>query len=378
MDFNIGGFNESLKYSYQQFCKQDLEGREHNHRILMKLKKFEAKSFDLMNQTQAAQQMKNQYEKMLMQQNPLLWAQLQRSVRLDTDFEVELPLERPHSGFKHTKEVAINTSNESLSSEQHSLQEEGIWPHTPSPSPDVLPQTIELKSIQKVKPHVSKANSSNVLYTENNLNSPKKEEITSTKNSFQVAKKQELTHFYPVLKAQQSQPSVPESDKNFQLTVTPKAPSQLDFFPVTSSTPLLTNNRHIGESKNLQSVEEVINIPAIPQRELSSEVKEAASNPSVVTQEQPVVLMRSTADLQTSNESTAVLTSSFNNDNKIDDSQGRKESKLVVATTDEPVDEKEVKPFCLDSEPESADNPSISGPPSGKNVGDDDSDSFWN
>jgi hypothetical protein len=42
-----------------------------------------------------------------------------------------------------------------------------------------------------------------------------------------------------------------------------------------------------------------------------------------------------------------------------------------------PKSSEKIKPFRLDSESDGADDP-ISGPLSGKNVGDDDSDSFWN
>ena len=67
---------ESLKNSYQAYWKQDAEARESNRQLLVKLQRFEFKASELCSRTQIAHQMKAQYEKMLVNQNPLLWAQV--------------------------------------------------------------------------------------------------------------------------------------------------------------------------------------------------------------------------------------------------------------------------------------------------------------
>ena len=372
MDFNVGGFSDSLKYSYQQFCKQDMEGREQNHRLLMKIKKFEAKSFHLMKETQTAQQMKNQYERMLMQQNPLLWAQLQRSLRLDlTDFDAENPLDtQMYSGLKCTKEVAINTSNDSLSSEQHSFND-GVWPHSPTPSPEVIPQTYGLTKIDKKTP--TKINHSS---HSNNLNIPKNEENVSTSNnSFQVTEKTVAANLNSDSPVRQPQLSTLD---NVPYHLSPRTTNQVGFFPVTSSTPVLANKEDNQKPPNLEDTMDLTK----PKPDFSNDQQAIITPPPATVIEEPVpeqprITFKPNTELHTSNDSTGILTGSFN-DNQIHDSNilATTEAQLDVPT--EPILEKEIKPFRLESESEGAEDPSISGPPSGKNPGDEDSDSFWN
>lgn len=127
MNFSFGNPSESLKCAYQQFCQQDAEEREHDRQFLTRLQKFESKSVELGTQTHLARQMKNQYEKIMMQQNPLLWAKVQQSIAESSSFKVGKLAER------RTKDVAINTYQEiSSASDQDSLHD-GIWPHSPSP-----------------------------------------------------------------------------------------------------------------------------------------------------------------------------------------------------------------------------------------------------
>lgn len=138
---NIGA---NLKYAYQQFCKQDGEEREFSRQLLIKLHKFEAKSAELASRTHIAQQMKNQFERVLMQQNPLLWAQIQRGLAEDLDSRFESH-QQPVSIHNPVcmKDMAINTDGRSSTSSEQSLQEDGVWPHTPSPHPDLPPTTAE-------------------------------------------------------------------------------------------------------------------------------------------------------------------------------------------------------------------------------------------
>ncbi len=377
MNFNVGGFSESLKYSYQQFCKQDAEEREHSRRLLVKLKKFEAKSFDLAAQTQVAQQMRNQYERMLMQQNPLLWAQLQRNIATDiTDFELEIPLSVRSSAQKYTREKAINTSHHSsTSSEQHSLQEEGIWPHTPSPCPEVGIQQLENKP--------KNMNICPVPYEEVADNS---QAINLSKTFTNLMKEQKSASFHEDSQVKNLQ--APTSVQNIHLPQSiPMQHLQLDnFIPASSSTPNIAtkqeNNPSFSKSpssslsergaKSLNREQQSGNVTVVPIYEEKEVLK-----PKMVEHHSSY-----------SNETTGLLIA----DSIVNESQSAvhdiEDIIRVVNTSDEaPTTAQlvthpqqtnpEVKPFRLDSESECADDP-ISGPLSGKNAGDDDSDSFWN
>ena len=89
-----------------------------------------------------------------MQQNPLLWAQIQRSMAVDS-FHGEppltaLPLDHTFLSPKEFKEKAINTTNSSsTSADQHSLHEDGVWPHSPSPHPDAPSNPPQSMTINK-------------------------------------------------------------------------------------------------------------------------------------------------------------------------------------------------------------------------------------
>lgn len=379
MNFNIGGFSEGLKHSYQQFCKQDAESREHSRRLLVKLKKFEAKSFDLIAQTQTAQQMRNQYERMLMQQNPLLWAQLQRNITMDVTDCAELgPQLSVHSGLKFTKEMAINTSPNSSTSEQHSLHEEGVWPHTPSPYPEI--DMHQQLSTNKDTNNLSESNiggsktvdkaSKNSSYSEEQLHkrippgSPVQESV-KVKYFQQPSSNFHLPHNHFT--------SVLQTD---------------DFIPASSSTPnfMPLQDRHVySRSTHLESE---VNISSV-RKESTGDVNQLATGADDKEQLE-VSVTRPTAkeveDLTNKVEEISVTDlnvpesprAAYNPQNITqlttypDDPTSEVQQNIPVKQNDK------IKPFRLDSESDGAEDPSISGPLSGKNVGGDDSDSFWN
>ena len=370
MNFNVGGFSESLKYSYQQFCKQDAEERECSRRLLMKLKKFEAKSFDLAAQTQVAQQMKNQYEKMLMHQNPLLWAQLQRNNVTDiNDFELDMPFS-VRSGQKHTREKAINTSHHSsTSSEQHSLNEEGVWPHTPSPYPEV--------GMQQLANDVQNLNICPVPYAEDGYLADNDKSLGKTSNNHSVkdVEQKSATNIYQNTKVKDFQaPSIyiPQSiPTSLQLD---------DFIPGGSSTPSVAPVKPNFSKSPSSSVSET----KLPNK------KQSSGSVTVIPQHnqqeflKPAVMEHVSSY---SNETTGHLVADSVINESLQAVHDMQETQRDVNTSDEaPMlaaqlvtqqTTNELKPFCLDSESECADDP-ISGPLSGKNAGEDDSDSFWN
>jgi len=150
MSFNFNA-SENLKYSYQQFCRQDAERREHDRHLLAKLKTFESRTAELSTETRSAQQMKSQYEKLMMQQNPLLWSRVQQSVAVDPyDYDLKfssLTVEQLPREF-------------SSASDQDSLHE-GVWPHSPSPFPDLAKNPTNLNSLPPYKqPHPKVGNNS--------------------------------------------------------------------------------------------------------------------------------------------------------------------------------------------------------------------------
>lgn len=380
MNFNVGGFSESLKYSYQQFCKQDAEARDHSRRLLVKLKKFEAKSFDLIAQTQTAQHIRNQYERMLMQQNPLLWAQLQRNITMDvTDYELEPQLTAHHSGLKFTREIAINTSNNSTTSDQHSLQEEGVWPHTPSPQPaiETRPSTNQTKN---VFPLDQGSNLGNYKAADKSNNSVSYTE-QSTKQILSTAKQERS-------QAQDLQQSIPDIyPPQRSLSNTARVEKE-EFLPPCSSTPNLfvkkenpypsatfimsTEEADITRTlvnKGLPTDKTFASSVAQDQEQIEKQydaLEEASSTQKVIdilaaSDPFPHISQRSHIENETSepaiqDKTTAVV-----------------QEILPVKSNDN-----EIKPFRLDSESDCVDEPSFSGPLSGKNLEGDDSDSFWN
>lgn len=136
MNFNAGNFGESLKYSFQQFSKQEAEAREHSRQLLLRLDRFEGKALELGSRTKKALQIKNHYERILMHQHPLVWSHIQRGL-IHNVGEMETPAGVPSDAFtiRPTREMAINTSLSSSPSDQNSLHE-GVWPQSPSPCPD--------------------------------------------------------------------------------------------------------------------------------------------------------------------------------------------------------------------------------------------------
>jgi hypothetical protein len=375
MNFNVGGFSESIKYSYQQFCKQDAEGRESNRRLLVKLKKFEAKSFDLVAQTQVAQQMRNQYERTLMQQNPVLWAQIQRNIATDmTDFELERPL-TGHGGRKHTREMAMNTSHNSSTSEQHSLHEEGVWPHTPSPFPEFDAQ--QFASDQSTHLNI-RSSTLAVPHSQDTLESLNKTRDSKVSNSHSALQNESLSHHQGHIQDKHPLTSVPDFQQPAQNIVA--SPQVDDFIPASSSTP----NVMAKQRKSYP------NPPSIAVSNLELLKEESIGVLENNLEQEKDVKLTTTIELKTPLSSVTEIPAAnpittYDESQKVsNDEDFRKLQPIETVISDEVAQHvsphqspQKIKPFCLDSESDGADDP-ISGPLSGRNVGDDDSDSFWN
>ena len=382
MNLNVGGFSESMKHSYQQFSKQDAEGRESNRRLLVKLKKFEAKSFDLVAQTQVAQQIRNQYERMLMQQNPVLWAQIQRNIATDiTDYELERPL-TGYSGRKHTKEMVINTLHNSSTSDQHFLHEEGVWPHTPSPFPEL---DIQQFASDKNNTHLNICSSTlTVPHSKDALDESQNTNRDKISNSQSVLQKELLV---PNLQGNHEAKHalltlIPE---NHHLSQNIAGCLQVDnFLPASSSTPNVAKqsksyvkpHTHTDASSNLDSSNRVLKDNLEQEKEVNL--------PTTIALE--TSLNSSVTKILAANPTNPITTYDESQKGSDDEQDLQKLQPTKTIISDEatrqvsaPQSSEKIKPFRLDSESDGADDP-ISGPLSGKNVGDDDSnsDSFWN
>jgi len=380
MNFNVGGFNESIKYSYQQFCKQDAEGRESNRRLLVKLKKFEAKSFDLVAQTQVAQQMRNQYERMLMQQNPVLWAQIQRNIATEiTDFELERPL-TSHSSRKYTREMAINTSLNSSTSEQHSLHEEGVWPHTPSPFPELdIQQFVSDKST-----HLNICSSTlTVPHSKDTLDNLNKNGNSKVSNSQSASQNESLIpHLQGYSHDKHPPTSVPDTQQPAQNIAA--SPQVDNFIPANSSTPNSNPNvtaKQNNPCMNPPSTSTVSNLELLKEesnRVIEDNLEQGKNVKLTTTIELKTPVSSLTEILAANPIKTYIESKKGSND---EDFRKLQPTETVIGDEAQHVSPHQspqnIKPFCLDSESDGADDP-ISGPLSGKNVGDDDSDSFWN
>lgn len=335
MNINFGGFNDSLKYSYQQFCKNDAEAREHSRQLLLRLDRFENKSQELAANTQIAEKMKNQYERRLMQENPLLWSQIQRSLAILDYPEINQHLPstagihhhhgpvNTNSAEKKTREMAINTSNSSHSSvsEQPSLHEDGVWAHSPSPMPDVQTSFANMK-ISIADHH----HNNNPTAVASHITTPTKSVLPTSRilQSFPP----------PSNKIPESPTEVKPQQFPFQMT---------RFSPVSSSTPNFNQIKPPqtmpSEEKSEQRQEPIDYEPEEKTKSLENELLDTAGN---------------TETLPMHNEPVAIV-----------------ESPKPSVT---PV----IKPFRLDSESEGAsEGGGFSGPPT-HNAADDDSDSFWN
>lgn len=378
MNFNVGGFSESLKCSYQQFCKQETEGRESSRRLLVKLKKFEAKSFDLVAQTQSAQQMRNQFEKMFMQHNPLFWAQLQRNIATNTvDLNVDYPLSGC-SGKKQTKEMAVNTSHNSSTSEQHSFHEEGIWPHTPSPTIDKGMQQMACDNTRNINifsstPHHKDQSENQDIrkdrrITNSNLvpNHKTTRHISSPQGVEEIKQVSSSTleiHHPPQNFITSQQENQFASSNNTFSNATNKEEASCG--PLTTTS--IANFRQMNKESSEKILEHYLDKQKEEKEILSllspSEIKHPSMQTAVIPVIDPV-----DREPQDTNNVQNYIQELQSNTTVVDEV-----TQLVPAS----LSPNKMKPFRLDSDSDCADDP-ISGPLSGKNVGDDDSDSFWN
>lgn len=376
MNLNVGGLSESLKCSYQQFCKQEAEGRDSSRRLLVKLKKFEAKAFDLVAQTQSAQQMRNQFEKTLMQQNPLFWAQLQRNIATDVaDFNLECPLPG-YSDTKHTRKMAVNTSCNSSTSEPHSLHEEGVWPHSPSPITD-----MDLQQLSHGNARHTKMFSSTPHHKDNKEHQNMKKDRKITISNSMPTHKEHIPSPQGNDKTKHSSTSMLDIHHPTENILTPQQVNQcvsannailnakikdetFDVLPSTANTTMEPVNEELhGPILGHHLIQKPDQIEILSQLSIT-EIKHPSPGMTEVLVTDPI-----TCKSQDTNK---------------DKDNGIKELQSNITAVDEvtmpviaPPSPNKIKPFRLNSDSDCGDDP-ISGPLSGKNVGDDDSDSFWN
>ena len=388
MNFNLSGLSESLKSTYQQFCKNAEGSREHSREVLMKLHQFDVRQQELGLQTQAQKLNLSQYERMLMQQNPLLWAHLQRSLATNSSDSGEdlippipypVPLSRP---MKQTREMAINTTDSSSNS-QHSLHEDGVWPHSPSPYPPEAPAESQLPNnltipIQKTA-HSSTSNNqtltihSNISPASYVQNQPQKyvpapltfdqQEPAISSHHFSTSSTQEV-HFNPIdigqfspassstpnvaLRRQSSQSPTPLSAHHLQ-------PVQLQF---TAPEPVVSQptNRSQSLTPPAENLQDTLSLTSPPPPPPPAVVPEHHQDRAAVEKSGPKEdTITPARDISVAAEAS-----------KSPPQSAKAEAKPM-----------ELKPFRLDSESEGADDV-LSGPISGQGAGDDDSDSFWN
>ncbi|KAI9563197.1 hypothetical protein GHT06_010656 [Daphnia sinensis] len=322
--------------------------------------------------------MRNQFEKMLMQHNPLFWAQLQRNIATSTvDFNVDCPLSG-FSGMKHMKEKAVNTSHNSSTSEQHSLHEEGIWPHTPSPVLDIHMQQMACDDTKNINifsstPHrkdksENQSTAKDRRVTNSNLmpNQMKTMHISSPQGSEEKVSSSTLEIHHPPhnLRTQQQENQFVPSNVAFSSATIDEETSRASLKTTTVA--------NLGAMKK-ESSENIAEHYLGKQKEETEIHSLSASEikpPSVETAVIPVVdpVVSEPQDTNIVYDDIKELQSIPNNTSVVDE---------VAQQIPASLSPNKIKPFRLDSDSDCADDP-ISGPLSGKNVGDDDSDSFWN
>lgn len=332
MNFGFGNPSESLKCAYQQFCRQDAEQREHDQQFLAKLQKFESKTVELGTQTQLARQMKNQYEKIVMQQNPLLWAKVQQSLAKFTSFKID------KLAGTRTRDVAINTHQEiSSASDQDSLHE-GVWPHTPSPEPVVReskkkstkPEELKEASWKLPEEQHSLKFTNDEHFNRNHLSRQTEEEHSNNQHSLKLGDRECVDEQLPpkaeryIFNDQQS----PKLDKGNDFTKQISPPANFKYSPEFASTPYDTKRAD----------------------DSSFPITHDKSLPELTTgKKQDILISNSTEEVQENIQPPPVS--------------------VPVAPA------VESKTFRLDSDSESTDV--ISGPKNEANPADEESDSFW-
>ena len=269
-----------------------------------------------------------------MQENPLLWSQIQRSLAVLDYPEINLlPVHLPpvYSSPRQTREMAINTSNSSHSSasEQPSLHEDGVWEHSPSPKPDVQTSFAHIK-ITAAEPVLNNRITPTV-HDEAVVATPSKNipPTPTTPSSF-------LPHSNVIPEIKQQFP--------FQMT---------RFSPVSSSTPNFNHNKQEP--------------PASPQEQIIAG-QEQQSAIDYEPEEKTKSLENELVDTAGSTETLPMQNEPAAHRVKTPPVEERKVSPKASVT---------IKPFRLESESEEMSEAGISGPPT-HNAADDDSDSFWN
>ena len=352
MNFNIGNPSESLKYAYQQFCREDAEERERDRKFLAKLQKFESKTVELSTHTQLARQMKNQYEKIVMQQNPLLWAKVQQNIAKLSPFRVDKLI-----GTK-TKDVAINTYQDiSSASDQDSLHE-GIWPHSPSPDPEIKENEetpanpVDLKQLSQKPCHEQqslKLTTRGHFSKEYPLHHSEGEHLNQ-QHSQKLTKETHLKDdLSPIDKGDylnKQFPSKVNKGENFNEHPSPK-PTEED-----------RSNKLLSPPASFKFSPQCVSSPYA--------TKQAEKSTTPITYKNPAENDNSIPELA-NGKPQAIETTSVPKE-----TQGKIQPPAVSVLATPVV---ESKTFRLDSDSESADV--ISGPKNGGHAADEDSDSFW-
>ena len=135
----MDNINFTINNSYQQYCKQEAQAREYSRHLLLHIQQFEYTSLQLTSDTQLAQVDKDTYEKLFIQQNPMLWARIQRVMatgHLHSN-NIRMPLFYSTPKTEWFKEAHIEPRADSSVSELLSDREDGVWRRTPSPHPAV-------------------------------------------------------------------------------------------------------------------------------------------------------------------------------------------------------------------------------------------------
>lgn len=336
MNLNLGNFNESLRYSFQQFSKQDAEAREHSCQLLLRLDRFEAKALELGSRTRKALQIKNHYERILMHQHPLLWAHIQRGLVYNIgDMETKLEVSNILP-TRSTKEMAINTSRSSSPSDQNSLHE-AVWPNSPSPYPDETTEKLQMQQEANIRLEGGTSKENEEILQIGKLN--------ITKNS-------EASDEDVVNKARHSKAKETEVSESI---------NQQSFFRMEESRDLTRRQKEIEDYAQQYSmrIEEIL-----PIHQQESPIKN--QNP----ENQPTVTQSSWQNKPSDNFQ-EVRSPELHEKSKF---EWHQDDRQETATTNQT---KDFKPFQLDSESDCPDDP-ISGPLSvGKTGEGDDSDSFW-
>ena len=367
-NFPLGSYNESLKHVYQQYLKSDAEARDSSRQLLTKLQKFEFKAMELGARSHMARQMRSRYEKMLIQQSPLLWAQIQRALMSDElELEYHAPMTNSTPKSAHRGTSTRIEDNSSTSDDSHSLNEEGAWPHTPSPYPDVetSPAAVPTKPAPAATASSPKIAATKVhtqeCISENYLTVPKSSVLAGMSD----------------LKLDSSGKSE-ETGLNLKLAKAEHA--------VIS---------HLNLNASSQTEEEAgFNVQLKSEQEMTADGPKTLASENIVPPESPLQCEISTRNnrlnlqeqlRETSNptpKSTQEETPSsisaviFEAQVKSKDVSSPKSSEKM--TTELKLTESQLKPFRLNSDSESIDCPvsvQISGP---NHASEDEDDSFWN